>query len=55
MSDIRNRREVEPGVYQCGCRWERTVQFGDTLRECAIHETATDAATRKFARKAGVM
>lgn len=44
------RREVSPGVYQCGCRWERT-EHGDTMRECAIHGQATSASVDAFERR----
>jgi hypothetical protein len=44
------RREVAPGVYQCGCRWERT-EHGDTMRECVMHAQATQASVSKFERE----
>jgi hypothetical protein len=47
--DTYRRREVAPGVYQCGCRWERT-KHGDTMRECVMHAQATVASVATFER-----
>jgi hypothetical protein len=52
--DDYKRREVSPGVYQCGCRWERmrTIHAsGDVLVECPIHKAATRASVEKFERE----
>jgi hypothetical protein len=40
--DSYRRIEVSPGVYQCGCRWERDLQYGDVLRECVFHRRLTE-------------
>jgi hypothetical protein len=42
--DIYHRREVSDVEYQCGCKWERTTEYGDVLRLCQIHRQATDAS-----------
>lgn len=49
--DDYKRREVAPGVYQCGCRWIRTREYGDVLQQCPIHQQHTDADVRKFERE----
>jgi hypothetical protein len=45
--DTLKRREVSPGVYQCGCRWIRAEEDqrafaagvrGDVLKLCPLHE-----------------
>jgi NAD(P)H-hydrate repair Nnr-like enzyme with NAD(P)H-hydrate dehydratase domain len=41
--DMYRRREVSPGVYQCGCQWTRIPGFGDVLEQCPIHAVATAA------------
>ncbi len=54
--DSYKRREVSSGVYQCGCRWERTEDHGivgDILRECQIHHQATVACVAEFERERG--
>ena len=54
MSDTYKRREVTPGVYQCGCYWEkRNDEFGkgDVLVECKIHRQATIASVNNFERQ----
>lgn len=48
--DSYRRREVSPGVYQCGCHWVRSDLFGDILIECPIHAAATEASVRRFER-----
>jgi hypothetical protein len=50
--DTYRRREVSPGVYQCGCYWTRCSEFGDVLVECDIHYQATVASVSKFEREA---
>jgi len=50
--DTYRRREVAPGIYQCGCRWiryEKSTEiiegvwiFGDVLTECPFHRSITD-------------
>lgn len=49
--DTHKRREVAPGVYQCGCHWTPDPRFGDVLVECAIHAQATRAAVARFDRR----
>jgi hypothetical protein len=49
--DTYKRREVRPDVYQCGCYWTRTDEYGDVLVECDIHHQATVASVRKFERE----
>jgi hypothetical protein len=48
--DTYRRREIEPGRYQCGCRWARAEDVpeafeagvrGDVLLQCPIHAAAT--------------
>jgi len=49
--DTYKRREVSPGVYQCGCRWTRNPAFGDVLVECPVHRQATHTSVAKFERE----
>lgn len=49
--DSYKRREVSPGVYQCGCYWKREVHYGDVLVECPIHKQAGEASLKRFERK----
>lgn len=49
--DTYKRREVSPGQYQCGCRWERRPGRGDVLIECALHKEATRASVDRFERE----
>jgi len=49
--DTFKRREVSPGVYQCGCHWVRLVGWGDVLRECLIHHAAGAARLAAYERK----
>lgn len=49
--DDYKRREVVPGQYQCGCRWERRPGWGDVLVECPIHGQATRASVDRFERE----
>jgi hypothetical protein len=42
--DTYRRIEISPGVYQCGCKWERQEKWGDVLVQCPIHRAATYAA-----------
>jgi hypothetical protein len=52
--DSYKRKEVSPGVYQCGCKWERrddSFGKGDVLVECSIHHQATVACVAKFERE----
>jgi hypothetical protein len=49
--DDYKRRETSPGVYQCGCRWERRSGWGDVLVECPLHKAATRASVDKFERE----
>lgn len=53
--DTLRRREVAPGVYQCGCRWIRAEEDqkafeagvrGDVLKLCPIHEQWTKERER---------
>ena len=52
--DTYRRREIAPGLYQCGCRWARAEDVpeayeagarGDVLLQCPIHAAATGAST----------
>lgn len=45
--DTYKRREVSPGVYQCGCRWDKW-EGGDILRQCALHQAHTAHSVRRF-------
>lgn len=49
--DTFNRIEVAPGQYQCGCRWERHAEYGDVLKQCPIHQQASDAKLREVERQ----
>jgi hypothetical protein len=50
--DSYRRREVSPGVYQCGCRWVHYEEphevsggifvTGDVLIECDFHRSITE-------------
>lgn len=51
--DTYKRREVRPGVYQCGCYWTRLTPYGDMLSQCALHQQATDASVKRFDRERG--
>lgn len=53
MSDSFNRiaNQLEPDRYQCGCHWVRTIEHGNVLKQCPIHEAATLASVRKFDRE----
>ena len=35
--DTHYRREVSPGVYECGCRWDRRPGRSEVLVECPLH------------------
>lgn len=49
--DTYKRREVSPGVYQCGCTWTREPGWGDVLVECELHKLATKARVDRFERE----
>lgn len=49
--DTFKRREIRPGVYQCGCFWEYRPGFGDVLVECVLHKQAGAARIKKFERE----
>lgn len=51
MSDTYKRREISPGVYQCGCAWTRQPGLGDVLVECDLHRQATAASVARLERK----
>ena len=44
--DTYKRREVSPGLYQCGCKWT-----DDVLVQCPIHHQATVASVEAFERE----
>ena len=52
--DIYRRKNTSADAYQCGCHWERRVDFGDVLVQCQLHQAHTDALVREFDRKRGI-
>jgi hypothetical protein len=50
--DTYYRREVSPGVYECGCRWDRQPGRSEVLVECPLHAGATATLVFDSAKEA---
>lgn len=49
--DTYRRRMVSKDAMQCGCYWVREPGIGDVLKQCPIHQAATNASVAKFERE----
>lgn len=49
--DLFKRINITADSYQCGCFWEKVAGIGDVLRQCPIHQRATEAMVQRFNRE----
>lgn len=49
--DIYNRIKISDTHYRCGCYWYRDDNWGDVLKQCALHHQHTVSSVVKFERE----